>query len=43
VTGDEEGCGTIRVYLFDLSEGKSGASETRWKPTASGDTSVEMG
>jgi len=29
--------------MSNLSEGKGGALETRWDPTALGDTSVEMG
>jgi len=43
VTGDEKGCGTVCISLFDVPEGKGGASETRWNSTAFGDTSMEMG
>jgi len=43
VTGNEEGCCSVCIGLFDMSEGEGGASETRWDPTALGDTSVEMG
>ena len=39
----EEGCGLVCVSLFDMSEGKSRASETRWSPTAFEHTAVEMG
>ena len=43
MTGNEEGCCSVCIGLFDMSEGEGGASETRWDPTALGDTSVEMG
>jgi len=43
VAGNEEGCCTVRVCLSDLSEGKDGASETQWDPTALGDPGVEVG
>jgi len=42
VVGYEEGYGTIPVFLFDMSEGKSRASKTRWNSTAFGNTDVEM-
>ena len=40
---DEERCGSVCISLSDLSEGKGEAQETRWDPTASRDTGVEMG
>ena len=39
----EEGCGIVRVCLFDMSESKGRASETRWNPIAFGHTDMEMG
>jgi len=43
VAGNEEGCGTVCVSLFDLSEGEGGAPEARRNSTAFRHTSVEMG
>jgi len=43
VAGNEEGCCPVHINLFDMSEGEGEASETRWDPTALGNTSVEMG
>ena len=40
---DEEGCGLVRISMFNLSEGEGGAPEARWEPTALRNTSVEMG
>jgi len=42
VVGDEERCGSIRISLFNMSEGKGGALETRWESTTLGNTGVEM-
>jgi len=42
VAGYEERSSTVRVSLSDLSEGKGGASETRWDYAALRDTSVEV-
>jgi len=43
VTGNEEGCCSIRISLFNMLEGEGGESETQWESTALGNTSVEMG
>jgi len=43
VAGNEEGCCTVCISLFDMSEGKGGALDTRWDSTALGNTGVEMG
>ena len=40
---DEERCGPVCISLSDLSESKGGTLETEWNPTASKDTSVEIG
>ena len=42
MVGDEERCGLVCISLSDLSEGNGEALETRWNPTTSGDTGVEM-
>ena len=42
MAGDEERCGPIWIRLSNLLEGKGGAPEARWDPTASGNTGVEM-
>jgi len=42
MAGNEEGCCTVCINLFDMLEGKGGASETRRDSTAIGNTSVEM-
>ena len=43
MAGYEKICSSVCISLSDLSEGKGGALETRWDPTALGDISVEMG
>jgi len=43
VAGNEEGCCSVCIGLFDMSEGEGGASKTRWESTALENTSVEMG
>jgi len=43
VARDKEGCGLVRISMFNLSEGEGGAPEARWEPTALRNTSVEMG
>ena len=40
---DEEGCGSVRISMFNLSEGEGGALEARWEPTTLRNTSAEMG
>ena len=40
---DEEGCGSVCISLFDMSEGKGRASKARCNPTTFGHTSMEMG
>jgi len=43
VARDEEGCGSVRISMFNLSEGEGGALEARWEPTTLRNTSAEMG
>jgi len=43
VAGNEERCCSVRISMFNLSEGEGGAPEARWESTALGNNSVEMG
>ena len=40
---DEEGCGSVRISMFNLSEGEGGAPEARCELTAFRNTNVDMG
>ena len=43
MTKDEEGCGLVRINMFNLSESEGGTPKARWEPTALRNISVEMG
>ena len=43
MAGNEEGCGSVCISLFDLSEGEGRAPKARGNSIAFGDTRVEMG
>ena len=38
MAGNEERCSSVCISLSNMSEGKGGASETRWDSTSFGDT-----